>query len=708
MVRKYIVVIFLILIMLFACGYAEDDAVLELDKGVYEGLSDRMKITLTAPALNKDIRMSEVVFAKVNTTDNSSGINIFLVETGKDTGVFKSDIRFSFGVSNAAERTIKVRNGIKLYVQCEGLKSEAVWVPYDAALELDSDIFTGLGDSPEITLTDYDLNALHNAVEEVKVLVKSTSDSEGISFTLKESAADSGVFKGSVKLTTSSSDSKDGRLHVEYKDEITIIYKDTTVSGGPDKLCTDTAVWTPQTASVKLSSESFVGLNSKCGVTITDNDMNISKDIKDTVNIEVISDTDPKGINLKLYETETDSGIFNGDIFFSNYSSSSDWNTLKVASKSDFKVIYWDDRNEMNEKYVPVDAGAKFQFAEGVLSISGGAQSGKNDSITITVKDSDADTNDQRNTLPVNITSHSTGEAITLWLEETGKSSGSFKRALYFSTKKVTDKAKKDVTLLVSQGDAIEITYKDTTVPDGQPLTIRELYTWSYREAVVVLDESSYTGYNSSTTVSVNDSEANCNPKSIDKVKIRVSSTSMPEFTMLISETKADSGIFKGTIHFGRQGNRSEGILKVSAGDKINVSYEDQGEYSYGTVEATAVWNPHDAELKLDSDIYYGNNAEVDITVKDWDMAENSDEKDSIAVSVGIAGKSTVLKLPLKETGKDTGVFTGTFAINSSNSKYMKLRLLDGEELEVIYVDQDNSEGRTVERRASAVWKLTK
>ncbi|HYE81017.1 MAG TPA: hypothetical protein VEG39_02490 [Clostridia bacterium] len=708
MVRKYMVVLFVILVVIFAAGYAEDDLGLKLDKEVYTGLNDQMKITLTAPSLNKSVRMSETALAKIAAADSSFSINVVLAETGKDTGIFTGSVYFSFSGNNAAEKKIAVKNDVKLRVHCEGLIAEAIWIPYNATLKLDADKYRGLGDLPKITLVDHDLDVKPNAVEEVQVLVKSSSYSKAIPVTLKETKAASGEFTGFVKLTTGPSDPKEGSLHIKYNDEITVTYNDSTNLNSSGKLLTASAIWTPQTAVVKLSKSSFSGLNSKCVITITDNDMNKKTDIKDIIDAKVTADDDPKGLFVRLTETKADSGIFSADVFFDRYSSNSARNTLKVAAKSDIKVTYCDEWNEADKRYVDVEANAEFQFVEAVLSASVDEGTDVNDSITITVKDPDADTNKQKNSVPVVVTSTTSENGLRLWLTETGDSTGSFKGILYFSTKPVKDKEKKDITLIVSQGDDIEVTYDDTTMPEGRPLAISRTYNWSYQKAGIKLDKESYIGYNSSAGITIKDVEANKDPDSKDRIKINVSSDSMSEFSLFIEETKADSGEFKGSVLFGRHGSKAGDILEVAAGDAFRVAYEDQGEYSFGTVEASAEWDPHDAEVTLNSDRYYEKDAKVVITVEDWDMADDADKKDSVTVSVGIVGKPAMIRFPLEETGKNTGIFKDTLIINSTNNKGLDFRLENGEELEVTYQDRDNTDNVVVERKASAMWFLKK
>jgi hypothetical protein len=47
-------------------------------------------------------------------------------------------------------------------------------------------------------------------------------------------------------------------------------------------------------------------------------------------------------------------------------------------------------------------------------------------------------------------------------------------------------------------------------------------------------------------------------------------------------------------------------------------------------------------------------------------------------------------------------------SINSTSSKHVRLNLLNGDELEVKYLDVYNAENKKVELKASATWNLEK
>ena len=51
-------------------------------------------------------------------------------------------------------------------------------------------------------------------------------------------------------------------------------------------------------------------------VTVIDKSMNLNNSSIDSFDIHVWSDTDHKGIHLRITETDEDTGIFNGTAFF--------------------------------------------------------------------------------------------------------------------------------------------------------------------------------------------------------------------------------------------------------------------------------------------------------------------------------------------------------------------------------------------------------
>ena len=84
------------------------------------------------------------------------------------------------------------------------------------------------GDSATITVTDADMNLIHNALNAIKVQVYSDSDSGGTTITAVETDVNTGIFEGHITLTDKDESSGD-RLFVLDGDTLFARYTDRTV-----------------------------------------------------------------------------------------------------------------------------------------------------------------------------------------------------------------------------------------------------------------------------------------------------------------------------------------------------------------------------------------------------------------------------------------------------------------------------------------------
>ncbi|MGE5631781.1 MAG: hypothetical protein ACM3TR_11870 [Caulobacteraceae bacterium] len=706
--KSIIILLFLFIMSTYVC--AEDSSSLSLDKDLYEGLGAHMKITFTSPTLNRDPRTPETTIAHITTSENDKGIDVILSETGKNTGIFSNSIGFSLTITNESKGVIKVKTNTVINVECNGSVASAAWIPYDGKISLDSTKYSGLGARPKVTMTDFDLNLEPNTIEEIDVHVTSDTDAKGINLRLKETKCNSGIFTGDFGLTEGISDEEKQILHIEYNNKIYAAYMDKTNTKGEAEISTKGSVWTPETAKLSLGKSAYSGLNSKCKITVDDNDMNLRHDNKDALFVKVTSDADSKGFYMKLYETSQNTGIFSGDLKFSINDTYKDWGIIKVGQKSKITVAYIDDCNASNEKSKRLEQAAQFQLAEAKISTSAEEKKGLSGYLTITITEPDADISNTKNTIPVNITSNTSPEGLVLWLEETGSSTGIFKGTLYCSDKKVTDKKKKDVTILISYGDVLDITYNDTTLPEGKSKELKKSIPCVYDQASISLDKKVYTGYNSAAAIKVHDSEANRNSRTVEHIKVHVSSGTNPSgFNITLDETGNDTGEFKGVIHFGKATNQTSKILSVATGDIITASYDSQGEVNSGTITATAYWEAHNAELKLNQAVYYGNDSEMRITLKDYDADNNPKLKDRVTALAGIKNKAGSVKVILTETGNNTCVFTCSVIINSTKKgEVFTIKAEDGDILEVRYTDEVTKENKSIEQKACASWNTVK
>lgn len=678
---------------------------LSLNKSEYTGLGDSMKIHLSAPDYNKQLRGCDTVLVHVSTTYNSKGIDVVLSETGISTGEFTTTLRFSATKTDATSNVIKVSGKTDISVMFAGQTVSAVWMPCDGRISFGSSTYEGMGATPTVTVYDNDLNLSPNVKDEVMVSVNSTSDNTGIKVKLVETTFNSGNFTGTFTLTDKASDAAIQKLHVQYGDELSAYYLDKETTLNVSKQLECSATWKPESASLTISSSEFVGLDSVGTITVRDNDINTAHDSMDSLFVQLRSDCDPKGISVRLYETGNDTGTFSGKFGFSSYASNQSNNLIKVLPRSEISAEYVEPVDNNNQKYRSIKQTASFRFEEASLQLSSDSLKGYGNALTITIDDSDADLGGNKDSVQVKVTSNSYPDGIILWLNETGEKTGVFTGYLYFSDQKPKDTDKKDKTLVLTQEDLITVMYKDNTLPDGGSKEITKSASWSYDDGAISFDKSSYAGYNTPAVITVNDADANKSSGRTEYVNVRLSTPSVSNVIVRLKETSSNSGSFTATIYFGRKTDSSHNILKVVNGDTVSAAYDDQGKSNIGRVEANAVWAAFDAELSFDKQEYTGNDAAVKITLKDPDVDTDRNSKDRASITLKIDDGPT-RSVVLTETGSNTGIFTSTIYINSSDRKKIpSIALNNAAKLSILYIDKDTPSGTSVERTAAASWK---
>jgi hypothetical protein len=92
-------------------------------------------------------------------------------------------------------------------------------------------------------------------------------------------------------------------------------------------------------AKLEWSSDRCTGLAQT--ITLTELDMNKNPKSAETVGISIISDSDPKGVTVKLQETALDTGIFEGNVVFSSTGYSKE--PLAASNGDKVTAIYQDE-----------------------------------------------------------------------------------------------------------------------------------------------------------------------------------------------------------------------------------------------------------------------------------------------------------------------------------------------------------------------------
>ena len=337
-------------------------------------------------------------------------------------------------------------------------------------------------------------------------------------------------------------------------------------------------------------------------------------------------------------------------------------------------------------------------YTTAVIETSALNDSGEGNMLQITITEPDANNPDRIDIISAKAGSGSSKNDLTIYLRETGINTGVFKYTLYFSSKKTNKQL-----LTMSGQDKVNIKYVDKTVPQGGVKDIVKTISWEYQSTVLTLDKEAYTGYNDTAEILLLNMELNRDSDKVEYVDVKVSTNHSNGFKLELKETKTNSGVFKGTINFGRPSKKGKNIAKVSGNDSITVSFKNSRDKS-DTAECYAAWSPQDGQITLDREEYSGIASPVEITLTDWDIAEDTSRKEKAKVVARLKGAAKGVPVILNETSTKSGIFTGTIYINGDDRKQTSINLKPKDILEVVYTDRDTTTGAEAQRIAAAVW----
>jgi hypothetical protein len=235
-------------------------SLIHFNKSVFSW-TDRVYITINAPDFNSDPNLVDEIGVtsddKITVSTNGHSIPYHLVETGTNTGIFSGYVTLT------GDPTVKGVTGVDgRGTNPTGIQSTCnpTCVPTDGFLpstgndgitvsfEYNRDqVITGsslirwnvgqvkwlapnypIGGQAILQITDPDMNLNPEAIDKFDTNVWSDSDSGGIKISMTETGPSTGIFQGTVYLTTDLS-SSGNRLHVSPGDTITGEYTDTTL-----------------------------------------------------------------------------------------------------------------------------------------------------------------------------------------------------------------------------------------------------------------------------------------------------------------------------------------------------------------------------------------------------------------------------------------------------------------------------------------------
>ena len=364
------------------------DAYPEWGADVYSS-TDNAIARVVDPFMNADSNKIETLTARIVVADNyDDGIQITLTETGTNTGIFEQNILFT-ETEDSSGNMIRVADGDDvsldyLYSEVPGSDKREDMVEigdeitihnsqdtnsisdtsdFGATVHLDKEVYSWT-DKIYITVTSPFHNFDSEAVEEIGAtqpytIRMHTSSSNIDNYRLVETGPDTGIFTGEIILTgflhdadgsgryghlpyedttpkTSGSGPVDGFLENSNDDAISVQFdysEDVTIVGYAE------IQW--NAGKIQWLEASYP--DSATGVVrIIDPDMNWDPEAIDNFFVDVWSDSDAAGIDLTVTETNENTGIFEGTVFFTTTDDSSG-HKLRVIEGDTITTEYEDN-----------------------------------------------------------------------------------------------------------------------------------------------------------------------------------------------------------------------------------------------------------------------------------------------------------------------------------------------------------------------------
>ena len=346
-----------------------------------------------------------------------------------------------------------------------------------------------------------------------------------------------------------------------------------------------------QLADVMWDRESYT-LNDEAVIHVYDHDLNQNSNFKDTVTVDVWSDSDAGGFDLILIETGVNTGIFEEILYFVTSGSSDVQQKLLRVSDGDTIVAEYNDKTlpstNSSTSFGDVDVSGvskftivltskqTFSFANTFVTNSDGVKETlvkQDQNFSVTSKFSNLLNRDQFFVYSVVITD--TNGQIIEEKEEVGTLSPlqSYSPTLSFS---------------ISQSGSYFIRasiFNDTIGDTG--LLLSEIPLQIEKTQLEKLDDKKFVigkvqwgkdnyGLADIPSIRITDEDMNINPNKRDSFTVDTwSDSDRGGLDVLVTETSFDSGVFEGRFSLSTTKESSNNILRVSSGDKITVNYDD-------------------------------------------------------------------------------------------------------------------------------------
>ncbi|OMF24423.1 hypothetical protein BK133_23075, partial [Paenibacillus sp. FSL H8-0548] len=272
-----------------------------------------VRVELTDADLNTSTTTVQTRAVNLTTTAGVNGNDLILTETGNNTGVFEGTFTVGDDIAPAHNERFYIEYADEhMENTLNGTVTKTLLYRNFSAAALTVTPGTAATNEPiTVELTDLDLNLDEANAENVSVKISSQADSTGLSLTLTETGANTGVFRGSFEMEAGATNAGAHKISVANNGTVTINYTDLRDAAGLSSSITDTVVRKDHTTANVALDKSFVVVGETVTVTVTDLEF-ANGASNESLSVNVASSiTDSAGIDVFVTETN-DTGVFTG------------------------------------------------------------------------------------------------------------------------------------------------------------------------------------------------------------------------------------------------------------------------------------------------------------------------------------------------------------------------------------------------------------
>ncbi|MEM6454814.1 MAG: hypothetical protein AAF772_06935, partial [Acidobacteriota bacterium] len=625
----------------------------------------------------------DVFDVELRSTQSGDFEQLFVVETGPDTGVFVGSMPIEPGgpgdgrLSVTLGETIEVRvlsgagteflTDLATIVDAQIRFVDAAGQDVDAVLETTQARIQVVSPIQNVNSGGADLIS-------VQLFVNLSGDAEF--FDLVETGADTGVFEGAIALSNDPANSNDGVLQTSRQpgspptfDTVTAQIFDTFGNFLTDTVTTVATRTTFIDASGQATDRYAQGR--PVFIRVESPELN-SPGFLDSVLVELRSDVQGDQEQLMLQETGTDTSVFEGTIQLVDFGGSFD-GSLNAGVNETIRAIYVDPFTSIvTEATAQIDFGT-VDFIDDAGSVT--AEVLQNSPVRVRAISTTSNVSpgviDQ---VLVEVRSQNTGDAELFQLFETGADTGVFEGSI-----PMDDGGSSPSNGVISSQSGVPPAFANDVLtvhfgpfspsdPDAvsAAATVRP---GSIRFVDANGQDAASFVFGASLRVEVRDSARN-SPGIVDSFPIDLLSPQSGDFEqLLVVETGPDTGVFIGSMPI-EAGGPGDGRLSANLGEQIQARFFS----FFGGPEELS-----DFATIVDTQIRFVDAAGLDVDV----VLENDQARvrvlsplrngspgsiDSLPIELFVALTSDFEFVLLLETGVDTGVFEGVLALSTDPS----------------------------------------